>query len=212
MRVAGCLPGSRVRTAAATSVASCAVRREGLLSRALTMACATRRAKRSSPKVAITWRISSMPARASQAATGSPRVGSMRISSGPSARKLKPRRGVIELRRRYAKIEEHAPARAIASVCAHDRAEVGKRRVHERKPHFVGKAAAAGLDGLRIPVECEQAALPTQGLENECRMTAAPERRIDIVTARFQGQPRERLCAEHRCVLIHVRSGPPPPP
>ena len=89
-------------------------------------------------------------------------------------------------------------------MCAHERPEVGKRRVHERKPHFVGKAVAAGLDGLRIPVERKQAAFSTQGLEYECRMTAPPKRRIDILTARFQGQPRERLSGEHRCVLIHV--------
>ena len=94
VRVAGFLPGSRVRTARATSSASCAVRVMGARSRAVAMACATRRAKRSSPSVAITSRISSTPARASHAATGSPRVGSMRISSGPSARKLKPRSGV----------------------------------------------------------------------------------------------------------------------
>ncbi len=93
VRVAGFLPGSRVRTARATSSASCAVRVMGVRSRAVAMACATRRAKRSSPSVAITSRISSTPARASHAATGSPRVGSMRISSGPSARKLKPRSG-----------------------------------------------------------------------------------------------------------------------
>ncbi len=96
-------------------------------------------------------------------------------------------------------------------VCGHECAEFGKRRMDERKPHFVGKAAAAGLDGLRIPVEREQAAFSTQGLEDECRMTATPERRIDIVTARFQGQPFKRLSGEHRCVLIHVRSGYPPP-
>ena len=38
-------------------------------------------------------------------------------------------------------------------------------------------------------------------------MTAAPERRIDIVTARLEGQSCERLSDKHRCVLIHDRSG-----
>ena len=89
-------------------------------------------------------------------------------------------------------------------VRRHERGEIGKRRVLERKPHFVGKAAAAGLDGLRILIECEHAAFSTQGLENECRMATAPKRRVDIVTARFQGQPRERLSGEHWEVLIHV--------
>jgi hypothetical protein len=62
--------------------------------------------------------------------------------------------------------------------------------VHERKPHFVGKALSSRRDGLRIAVDCEQAARSTQGLEYECRVAAAPERRIDIVTVRFQGQAR----------------------
>ena len=43
-------------------------------------------------------------------------------------------------------------------------------------------------------------------------MTATPERRIDIVTARFHGESCERLGGEHRCVLIHLRSGTAPPP
>src|SRR5580700_7275148 len=34
-------------------------------------------------------------------------------------------------------------------------------------------------------------------------MTATPERRIDIVTVRFQRQACERLAGEHWCVLIH---------
>ncbi len=72
-------------------------------------------------------------------------------------------------------------------MCRHERAEIGKRRVDERKPHFVGKALVASLDGLRIPVDREHTAFSTQGLENECRMTAAPERRIDIITARLEG-------------------------
>ena len=97
-------------------------------------------------------------------------------------------------------------------VCRHERGEIGKRRVDERKPHFVGKLLAAGRNGLRIPVERKHAAFGPQCLENERRVTAAPECRIDIVTARFQGQPGERLSGEHRSVLNHVRSGAPPPP
>ena len=88
-------------------------------------------------------------------------------------------------------------------VCRHERGEIGKRRMEERKPHFVGKALTTGRDCLRIPVDREHAAFPTQGLEDLCRMTAAPKRRIDIVTARFEGQSRERLTDKHGCVLIH---------
>ena len=100
----------------------------------------------------------------------------------------------------------------LVRVCRHERGEIGKRRVEERKPHFVGKTVAAGRDGLRIPVERKHAPFRAKCLENECRVAAAPKRRIDIVTARFQGQPRERLSGEHRNVLNHFRSGVPPPP
>ena len=94
-------------------------------------------------------------------------------------------------------------------VCLHASGDIGKRRVDERKPHFVGKALTPCLDGLRVPVEREHAAFSTQGLEYECRMAATPERRIDIVTVRLEGQRRERLCDKHRCVLIHDEISPP---
>ena len=97
-------------------------------------------------------------------------------------------------------------------VCRHERGEIGKRRMGERKPHFVGKTVVAGRNGLRIPVDRKHAAFGAERLENECRMTAAPECRIDIKTARFQGEPGERLRGEHGCVLSHARSGAPPPP
>src|ERR1700752_4969015 len=99
----------------------------------------------------------------------------------------------------------------VMRVCRHERGEIGKRRMEERKPHFVGKTVAAGRDGLRIPVEREHAAFGTERPENECRMTAAPERRIDIITARFQGQSRKRLSGEHRLVPPPVKSAGPGP-
>ena len=88
-------------------------------------------------------------------------------------------------------------------VSRHERGEIGKRRVDERKPHFVGKTSGSRRDGLGVPVDREHAALATQDLEDLCRMTAAPKRRIDIVTARFEGQSRERLIDKHWRVLIH---------
>src|SRR5579863_681724 len=120
--------------------------------------------------------------------------------------------GILELRGRDTKVEEHAAARLTARVSRHERGEIGKRRMAERKPHFVGKARSPGRNGLRIAVDREQAALLTQALEDPCRMTAAPKSRIDIVTARFEGQSRERLIDKHWRVLIHDRSGGRPPP
>ncbi len=74
-------------------------------------------------------------------------------------------RRIVELRRGDAEVEQNTPARAAARVSRHERADIGKRRVHERKPHFAGEAPAAGRDGLRVPVDREHAALSTQGLE-----------------------------------------------
>ena len=62
----------------------------------------------------------------------------------------------------------------------HARGDIGKRRADERKPHFVGKTAVAGLDGRRVAVEREHAPFGTECPEDECRVPAAPERRIDI--------------------------------
>ena len=73
----------------------------------------------------------------------------------------------------------------------------------ERKPQVVGKGLTPGRDGLRIAVEREHATFSTQGLENACRVAAAPERRIDIVTTRIDGQCRERFFNKHWLVLIH---------
>jgi len=72
----------------------------------------------------------------------------------------------------------------------------------ERKPHFVGKTLAAGRNGLWIPVDREH----RPSLPKAWRFVPydrRAKRRIDIVTARFEGQTRERLGNEHWCVLIH---------
>ena len=88
--------------------------------------------------------------------------------------------GVVELRRRDAEVEQdaaHGPAR---NELRHARGDIGKRRADERKPHFVGKTAVAGLDGRRVAVEREHAPFGTECPEDECRVTAAPERRIYV--------------------------------
>ena len=88
--------------------------------------------------------------------------------------------GVVELRRGDAEVEQdaaHGPAR---NEPRHARGDIGKRRADERKPHFVGKTAVAGLDGRRVAVEREHAPFGTECPEDECRVTAAPERRIYV--------------------------------
>ncbi len=91
VRVAGCLPGSRVGTAAETIAASCPVRSIGSTARAATIARAMRFANRSSPRVRRTVAMSRSLARASHCAAPCPASLSMRMSSGPSCMKLKPR-------------------------------------------------------------------------------------------------------------------------
>ena len=88
-------------------------------------------------------------------------------------------------------------------VSRHERGEIGKRRMEERKPHFVGKALATRFDGRLIAVEREHATFPTQGLEKACRVPAAPERRIDIEPIRCGGERCKRFIDKHRSVLIH---------
>src|SRR5690606_4302787 len=95
-RVAGWmsgLPGARRcrGTTEAISPASSPVRSSGASARRATMARAMRRLIRSSPYVHSTSAISASSARASHPAALSPDSGSMRMSSGPSLPKLKPR-------------------------------------------------------------------------------------------------------------------------
>ena len=89
----------------------------------------------------------------------------MRISSGPSARKLKPRAGSSSCGEETPRSNRTPRQSRPPEYVGTQRGDVGKRRVHERKPHFVGKTLAAGRDGLRIAVDREHAAFSTQGLE-----------------------------------------------
>ena len=94
----------------------------------------------------------------------------------------------------------------------HKYRELRKRRVLEREAQVVGEALAACRDGLRVAVEREHAAFSTHGLENACRVAAAPERCIDIVTACPESQPGVRLLDEHGSVLVHAAKRCVPPP
>ncbi len=87
---------------------------------------------------------------------------------------------VVELRRRDAEVEQNAAHGPARNELLHARGDIGKRRTDERKPHFVGKTAVAGLDGRRIAVEREHAPFGAECPEDECRVTAAPERRIYV--------------------------------
>ena len=212
VRVAGCLPGSRVRTARATSSASCAVRVSGVArARALDdgLRHAAREALLAEGGDHLAYLVDARPSE-----PGADRLAACRVHAhveravGAEAEAAAPGRRAAARRRRgrRARPGKGDPARVIGTSVprsANDACTSVSRTSS-------AKRSAAGRDGLRIPVEREHAAFSTQGLENECRMAAAPERRIDIVTARFQGQPRERLCGKHWCVLIHVakRSAP----
>ncbi|VFS81899.1 Uncharacterised protein [Salmonella enterica subsp. enterica] len=91
VRVAGCLNLSFTGVAAATTSASSLVRVIGCSRLRSTMARAIRLAKRSSPNVFSTQAISASSAVCNHSAADWPRVGSIRISSGPSRINEKPR-------------------------------------------------------------------------------------------------------------------------
>ena len=84
--------------------------------------------------------------------------------------------------------------------------------MQQREPLFACKPCLPCRDRFRVPIECEHAAFSTQGLQQECRVTASPERRIDIVAVRLQCQRRERFRGEHRNMLSHDLSGRVRPP
>ena len=104
----------------------------------------------------------------------------MRMSSGPSCPEAETTCRVVELRRRDAEVEQDAAHGRPGTSPRHARGDIGKRRADERKPHFVGKTAVAGLDGRRVAVEREHAPFGAECPEDECRVTAAPERRIYV--------------------------------
>ena len=89
--VAGCFFCWCAGAAAATISASCNVLSNGASSRAETIAAAILAACRSSPNCLRTRLNSLSSTVASQSAALTPDPGSMRMSSGPSRRKLKPR-------------------------------------------------------------------------------------------------------------------------
>ena len=208
VRVAGCLPRSRVRTALATAVASCAVVRMGSRSRWATIDRAMRPAKRSSPRAPITSRISSAVAVPSHCAALVPCVGSMRMSSGPSCWKLKPRCA-------WSSCGEDTPrsnriprqGRPSPCVATSDwRAPNGACTATNRGSAW--KRSPSRSDGLRVAIDREQAALWAKLVEDACCVTAASERCVDKQVAPLRGRPcgetegRDRLVDKHRCVLI----------
>ena len=95
-----------------------------------TMARAMRREWRSSPNWKITFARSSSSTSHEQVGRGRPLDLSMRMSSGSSRRKLKPRPSRVELHRRHAEIGEHAVDAADAAG-VEDAAELPIVRVHE---------------------------------------------------------------------------------
>ncbi len=174
----------------------------GARSRALAMACATRRAKRSSPKRRdhLAHLVDARPGEPCSSRLTTCRVHAhIERTIGPEAESAL---GLIELRGRYAKVKEHAGAWASLRIRRHESRELRKRRVLEREAQLAGEAPAARRDGLRIAVKREHAAFSTQGLENACRVAAAPERCIDIVPTRPDRQCRVHFIDEHCGVLV----------
>jgi hypothetical protein len=119
-----------------------------------------------------------------------------------------PARGLVELQRAHAQVQEHAPGR-LAGQAIRDLAEVRVLEAHaiaelaeaRRRPH----------ERVRILVEGDQAAVGRIAAQDLARMAAEADRPVDVQTARPHREQLHRFREEDRLVprdsaAGHIRS------
>jgi len=111
-------------------------------------------------------------------------------------------RGLVELRRSDAQIEQDSIAMRTRSLRAHERAEFGKLTMHKLESSLARKACAPCRDCLRIAVDRNELSFAAKRLEDARSVTTASECRVDVETDRAQRQGRNHLFDKHRRVLI----------
>ena len=133
----------------------------------------------------------------SSSAVSSPSLGSMRMSSGPSRRKLMPRAGLVELRRAHAEVGADARRR---SGCRAPRArscDATEGRLHERDAIAEAREArASGIERDLVAIERDDARLGVR-LEDRLGVAAAADRRVDV-DAGARGERLGHLRLHHR--------------
>jgi hypothetical protein len=118
-----------------------------------------------------------------------PRDGSMRMSSGPSFMKLKPRSGSSscgEDTPRSSRMPLTLPARPRSDL----RTQLGKAALHNDKAAVFGRQRLPGGNRLWIFVESDEPTVRPELLQDKPAVSAAPERAIQIAAI---GAYRESL-------------------
>ena len=191
VRVAGWIAPGRECTTRATISASAAVVSMACSSRALTIARATARAWFSSPSVPMMAARSRALALATMSAALGP-CRPMRMSSGPSSRNEKPRAASSSLHRRHAEIEHDAVRRRGAG----NGVQIREAVFDEFQPAVRGLDQRRALrDGGLIAVDADHAR--SGRVQDQARVAAGAERRVDIKSAVMDAEPVDGAAAEH---------------
>ncbi len=96
--------------------------------------------------------------------------------------------GIVELRRRHAKVEQDAIDPTFETACAHLIAQFGERALHNDEAAVFGRQCFSCLDGLGIFVESEQASPGAQFLEQGSTMAPSSEGTVQIAAVLPRGQ------------------------
>jgi hypothetical protein len=124
-----------------------------------------------------------------ESAALSPRVVSMRMSSGPSKRKLKPALRRVDLGRGDAQVEQQ-PVDARDAARGQGRGQLREARVDDLEAFVVDprRALARCRDRGRILVEAQHAGLRAEAGQQRARVAAAAEGAVDVDAVRAREQ------------------------
>src|SRR5690606_36586064 len=111
----------------------------------------------------------------------------------PFAREGKTALGVVELRRRYAEIEQHAAELGAGEPGTHDRLEVLEPRMHDREARIGAESSTPRSYRFRILVQREQTPLSAKPCENFSAVPSAAERGVDVRAVRRHRETVERF-------------------
>ena len=185
--------GSRLCATRAIISASCRVRSKGRDSRSFTMARAMRGARRSSP-YSRKMRISSSKRRAVDHVGGAhPDARRHAHVERPVLREAEAARGIVELRRGHAQIEQDAVELETGFDLVRTIRQGGKRREKNRHAR-IGSEARPGLrDGRGIAIEAQQTTVRDEVLQNRPCMSASPKSGVQVGATRPYVQPGQYL-------------------
>jgi hypothetical protein len=173
----------------------------GCWRRALSMALATFLAAGSSPNSRMARSSSSRLARCKKSKADGPSPCDIRMSRGPSRRKLNPALGRIELQRRDAQVKEQ-PIQSSFRVAPRLLEEFGQARVLsprelERKPDG-RKPRSRQIECFRVAIHADQKTLRADPLQDGGRVPTEPHRRVQVDLAGFRVEPSHHRIEQDR--------------